>query len=297
MRPEVGDFPIKSLLAALSSEYTAVALDRRLKLTVMPSSAVVHSDPLLLRRIIQNFLSNALRYTQSGRVLLGCRRRSHGLVIEVWDTGPGIPADKLREVFEEFRRLDAPTPHGRDRGIGLGLAIVDRVARMLGLDIQVRSEFRRGSVFSVTVPYGNTAPRAPRPAKPVSKRVTNRLDGMTVLVLDNEPAVIAGMRALLEGWTCSVMTAATGDEALAAITRRGAPPDLLIADYHLDDGVLGIDEIARIRKHFGKALPAVLVTANRTPELVEEAKTLNLPVLNKPVKPAQLRALVSGIMG
>jgi two-component system, sensor histidine kinase len=297
VRPEVSDFPIKSLLSALSSEYTAVALDRSLRLKVMPCAAIVHSDPRLLRRILQNFLSNALRYTQSGRVLLGCRRRRHGLVIEVWDTGPGIPADKLREVFEEFRRLDSPTPHGRDRGIGLGLAIVDRVARMLGHDIQVRSEYRRGSVFSVTVPYGNFAPRAPRPVKQIGQRLTNRLDGLTVLVLDNEPAVIAGMRALLEGWSCSVMTAATGDEALAAIARRGGPPDLLIADYHLDDGVLGIDEIVRIRKSAGRPVPAVLVTANRTPELVAEAKNLNLPVLNKPVKPAQLRALVSGIVG
>jgi two-component system, sensor histidine kinase len=297
VRPEVSDFPIKSLLSALSSEYTAVALDRSLRLKVMPCAAIVHSDPRLLRRIVQNFLSNALRYTQSGRVLLGCRRRRHGLVIEVWDTGPGIPADKLREVFEEFRRLDSPTPHGRDRGIGLGLAIVDRVARMLGHDIQVRSEYRRGSVFSVTVPYGSFAPRAPRPVKQIGQRLTNRLDGLTVLVLDNEPAVIAGMRALLEGWSCSVMTAATGDEALATIARRGGPPDLLIADYHLDDGALGIDEIVRIRKSAGRPVPAVLVTANRTPELVEEAKNLNLPVLNKPVKPAQLRALVSGIIG
>jgi two-component system, sensor histidine kinase len=297
VRPEVSDFPIKSLLSALSSEYTAVALDRSLRLKVMPCAAIVHSDPRLLRRIVQNFLSNALRYTQSGRVLLGCRRRRHGLVIEVWDTGPGIPADKLREVFEEFRRLDSPTPHGRDRGIGLGLAIVDRVARMLGHDIQVRSEYRRGSVFSVTVPYGSFAPRAARPVKQIGQRLTNRLDGLTVLVLDNEPAVIAGMRALLEGWSCSVMTAATGDEALAAIARRGGPPDLLIADYHLDDGALGIDEIVRIRKAVGRPVPAVLVTANRTPELVAEAKNLNLPVLNKPVKPAQLRALISGIVG
>lgn len=297
VRPEISDFPIKSLLSALSSEYTAVALDRGLRLKVMPCSSVVHSDPRLLRRIIQNFLSNALRYTQSGRVVLGCRRRPHGLVIEVWDTGPGIPADKLREVFEEFRRLDAPTPHGRDRGIGLGLAIVDRVARMLGHEVQVRSEYRRGSVFSVTVPYGSFAPRALRPAKPPGQRLANRLDGLTVMVLDNEPAVLAGMKALLEGWSCAVMTAASGDEALAAMARRGGPPDLLIADYHLDDGALGLDEIIRLRKISGREIPAVLATANRTPGLIEEAKRLNLPVLNKPVKPAQLRALVSGMVG
>lgn len=296
VRPEIGDFPIKSLLSALSSEYTAVALDRGLKLKVMPSSAVVHSDPRLLRRIIQNFVSNALRYTQTGRVLLGCRRRRRGLVIEVWDTGPGVPADKMGEIFEEFRRLDSPTPHGRDRGIGLGLAIVDRVARMLGHEVQVRSEYRRGSVFSVTVPYGSFTPRADRPVKTV-KRVANRLNGLTVMVLDNEPAVIAGMRALLEGWSCAVMTAGSGDEALTAMVRRGGPPDLLIADYHLDDGALGVDEIVRIRKAAGRPVPAVLVTANRTPELVEEAKRMNIPVLNKPVKPAQLRALISGIVG
>ncbi|WP_448204023.1 NahK/ErcS family hybrid sensor histidine kinase/response regulator [Azospirillum sp. sgz302134] len=298
VRPEVADFPIKSLLGALATEYAAVAGERGLTLDVVGSHAVVRSDIRLLRRILQNFLSNALRYTPAGsgagRVLVGCRRTKAGLRIEVWDTGPGVPADKLGEIFQEFRRLDTPCANERVRGMGLGLAIVERVARMLDHPITVHSTPGRGSVFAVTVPFGTYA----RPARVLEAPVrtaTNRLAGTRVLVIDNEPAVLAGMRALLEGWGCAVATAANGDEALAAVA--AVAPDVLFADYHLDNGVIGLTEIARVRARCGPDLPSILITANRTADLVEEAQSQGCQVLNKPVRPAQLRALMTGLLG
>ncbi|MBK1838204.1 PAS-domain containing protein [Azospirillum sp. YIM B02556] len=294
--PEVTDFPLRGVLAPLASEYAAVAAERGIDLKVVGSGAVVRSDMRLLRRIVQNFLSNALRYVQGGRVVVGCRRTGDGIRIEVWDNGPGIPRDKIAEIFQEFRRLDTPVSKGRDRGMGLGLAIVDRVARMLDHPITVRSEPGRGSVFAVTVPRG-TERRAARPASVAARPMTNRLAGTSVLVLDNEPAVVAGMEALLRGWACDVVSATNGDEALALLSGMPKPPDLLIADYHLDDGVLGVDEVARLRAACGRILPAVIVTANRTPELADEAKAAGCLVLNKPVKPAQLRAVMTGLVG
>ncbi|PWC39048.1 NahK/ErcS family hybrid sensor histidine kinase/response regulator [Azospirillum sp. TSO35-2] len=294
--PEVTDFPLRGVLAPLATEYAAVAAERGIDLKVVGSGAVVRSDMRLLRRIVQNFLSNALRYVQGGRVVVGCRRVGDGVRIEVWDNGPGIPPDKIAEIFQEFRRLDTPVTKGRDRGMGLGLAIVDRVARMLGHPITVRSEPGRGSVFAVTVPRG-TERRAARPASVAARPLTNRLAGTSVLVLDNEPAVVAGMEALLRGWACKVVSATNGDEALALLAGMPQPPDLLIADYHLDDGALGVNEVARLRAACGRILPAVIVTANRTPELAEEAKAAGCLVLNKPVKPAQLRAVMSGLVG
>ncbi|MBF5095281.1 response regulator [Azospirillum sp. INR13] len=294
--PELTDFPLRGILAPLATEYAAVAAERGIDLKVVGSGAVVRSDMRLLRRIVQNFLSNALRYVQGGRVVVGCRRTGDGIRIEVWDNGPGIPRDKIAEIFQEFRRLDTPVTKGRDRGMGLGLAIVDRVARMLDHPITVRSEPGRGSVFAVTVPRG-TERRAVRPASIAARPMTNRLAGTSVLVLDNEPAVVAGMEALLRGWACDVVSATNGDEALAMLSGMPQPPDLLIADYHLDDGALGVNEVARLRAACGRILPAVIVTANRTPELADEAKAAGCLVLNKPVKPAQLRAVMSGLVG
>lgn len=294
--PELADFPIGSLLGSLATEYAPVAQERGLDLKFVVSGAVVRSDTRLLRRIVQNFVSNALRYTARGRVLVGCRRTAEGVRIEVCDTGPGIPPDKLGEIFQEFRRLDTPCRDGRQRGIGLGLAIVDRVARMLGLSVAVRSQPGRGSVFAVTVPYG-TRTGAGRSASRAPRAGSDGLAGASVLVLDNEPAVLAGMNALLSGWSCTVTLAASGDEAVRHLGDLPRPPDLLIADYHLDDGAVGIVEIARLRELCGRSLPAILITADRTAELVAEARAKGCMLLNKPVRPAQLRALMASLLG
>lgn len=294
--PEVTDFPLRGILVPLANEYAAVAMERGIRLRVVGTGAIVRSDMRLLRRIVQNFLSNALRYVQRGRVLVGCRRVADGVRIEVWDTGPGIPPDKLGEIFQEFRRLDTPGAKGADRGMGLGLAIVDRVARMLEHRVTVRSEPGRGSVFAVTVPRGTDRRVTRAMGAAAARPLADRLAGTSVLVLDNEPAVVAGMEALLRGWSCDVVSATSGEEALVRLSELPRVPDLLIADYHLDDGALGVNEVARLRAAAGAVLPAVIITANRTAELADEARAAGCLLLNKPVKPAQLRAVMSGLV-
>ncbi|WP_037457856.1 NahK/ErcS family hybrid sensor histidine kinase/response regulator [Skermanella stibiiresistens] len=295
VQAEPADYPIESLLGAMSTEYAAQAKERGLEFRVVSSSAVVHSDIRLLRRILQNFLSNATRYTRTGRVLLGCRLAEGGLRIEVWDTGPGIPEDKLAEIFEEFRRL-GNDQSGRDRGMGLGLAIVERVARMLDHRIGVRSIPGKGSVFSVTVPMGERG-RLVRPPQPAPVAITNRLAGSLVLVIDNERSILSGMTALLEGWRCTVVTATTGQEAIDILERMERAPDLAIADYHLEDGAIGVAELRRVAGHCGHAIPSLIITANRLPEVQEEVNASGFHLLNKPVKPAHLRSLMTSLLG
>ena len=291
---EPGDFPIESLLGAMATEYAAQARERHLEFRVVSSSAVVYSDIRLLRRIIQNFLSNAMRYTRSGRVLLGCRRDGNRLRIEVWDTGPGIPEDKLVEIFEEFRRL-GNDQSDRDRGMGLGLAIVERVARMLDHRIGVRSVQGEGSVFSVTVPVGDRR-RQIRPPEPAPAASLNRLAGSLVLVIDNERSILSGMTALLEGWRCVVVTATSGEEAVQVIESLERPPDIAIADYHLEHGATGVSALRAVLEHCGVTIPSLIITADRLPEVQEEVNANGFQLLNKPVKPAQLRSLMTSML-
>jgi len=289
--PELVDFPIASLLGPLVTEHQALAGDRGLALRHVPSRAVVHSDIRLLRSIVQNFLSNAIRYTRGGRVLLGCRRRGSGLRIEVWDTGSGIPSDKFDEIFEEFRQLDAG---GHDRGIGLGLAIVKRAAKTLDLPIDVRSVLGKGSVFSVTVPVGHKQPatKSRSPHYPALGDFANPV----LLVVDDQRSILAGMHAMLEGWGCTAAVAASGAEAIDLLAELPQPPDLVIADYHLDDGTTGITEICRIRQMLGKPVPGIIITANHTPTVQALVKQHGLWLLRKPLNPAKLRALLAQLL-
>ncbi|WP_119677904.1 NahK/ErcS family hybrid sensor histidine kinase/response regulator [Indioceanicola profundi] len=288
------DFPISALLGALAAEYAPVAKERGLDLRFVSSGVVVRSDMRLLRRILQNFISNALRYTRSGRVLVGCRRMAGQLRLEVVDTGPGIPEDKLTEIFEEFRRLETDR-HIRDRGMGLGLAIVQRVARMLNHPVEVTSTLGRGSTFSVTVPLGGTATAKCRPlAKPAVPY--SPLTGARVLVIDNEAAILDGMSALLRGWGCEVTVAMSGEEAVARLRDLGGRPEVVVADYHLEEGALGVMEIQRVRQACGHKVPGIVITANRTADVHDEVQAHGLPLLTKPVKPAQLRALITQLL-
>jgi PAS domain S-box-containing protein len=291
--PELTDFEASSLLVPLTTEYTVLANGRGLQFHSVPSSCILSCDVRLLRRIIQNFLSNAIRYTPAGRVLLGCRRSHSGLRIEVWDTGPGIPSEKLDEIFEEFRQLHNPRS-GSDRGIGLGLAIVRRIAKTLNISVGVRSGLGRGSVFFVTVPYGNKAPLLPR--VPVRSPLEQRLSEAVVVVIDNEESILAGMDALLRGWNCRVCLARSGEEAVLLLSSLPRPPDLVIADYHLDDGALGVAEVGHLSEACGRALPGIIITANRTKEVQSLAQQHGYRLLNKPVKPAQLRSLMMQLL-
>ena len=292
LQPQLTNFAVGDLLAAMKAEFAPIAAERGLDLRVVGSSAVVRSDARLLRRVLQNFISNALRYTRTGRVLVGCRRTAAGLRIEVADTGPGVPPDKADEIFQEFRRLDAQA-HGRDRGVGLGLAIVDRASRMLGHPITLRSQVGRGSVFAIDVPRGALAARAsiapaPQPASPLSHA--------RILVIDNEPTILDGMSALLRGWGCQVATAASQEEAMQLLADAEGPPDVILADYHLENGALGVEAIDAVRQAFACEAPGLIITADRAPEVYDQAAQRGLQILNKPVKPAKLRALLTQLL-
>lgn len=290
IQPDIRPMPLRDLFAALTGEFAAMAQRRGLGFAVAPTDLWVNSDPRLLRRILQNFLSNAVRYTGSGRIMMVATATPAGIRIAVTDTGPGIALADQAVIFEEFRRLPG-SPEQVDRGIGLGLAIVQRAATTLGVPIDLESAPGNGSCFAVTVPAATGQGDA------ASGVNTNRSAGVgnaTVLVIDNEPAILAGMQAVLEGWGCQVMTAT--DAAAALDVAQQQPIDMLLADYHLSDGATGDDVVNDVRAACGRCIPAAILTADRTPELKESLSAAGLSVLNKPIKPAQLRALMGRML-
>jgi Na+/proline symporter/signal transduction histidine kinase len=289
MRPELVNFRIDEILRQLELEFAPLAREKGLALKFMPCSLAVRSDRRLLRRLLQNLVSNAIKYTPQGRVLVGCRRRRGRLRIDVLDTGLGIPQSKTRLIFREFQRLDEGAKVAR--GLGLGLSIVERVARVLEYKVGLRSVPRRGSHFSVEVPMATAAPSSQAPREPVSTD-RGKLLGISVLCIDNEPKVLDGMEALLGGWGCRVLKAADLPAAIAAVTEAQVSLNGLLVDYHLDSGH-GVAAIVELRRRFGADLPAILITADRSPHVRDEARAQNVQVLNKPVKPAALRALMA----
>ncbi len=288
----VSDFPVARVLKPVAEEFGAVAAARGLKLTVAPCSAIVRSDPHYLRRIVQNLVSNALKYTMQGGVVLGCRRRGETLRIEVWDSGVGVPPAERRRVFEEFHRIDAANPRG-ERGMGLGLAIVDRAARLLGHRVDVRSQPGVGSVFSVTAPLGHAgAARAAQAAGEADAQHFGDARGMIALVLDDDDAVRGATSALLARWGVDAMEAATAGQAVSAVRQLGMAPDVMLLDYHLGDGLTGLQALRRLREETGVDAPAVIITADRSRALEAAAAEAGAEVLTKPVAPAKLRALL-----
>ena len=253
---------------------------------------MVHSDQTLLRRILQNFISNAIRYTNSGRVLLGVRHHSQFIRIEVWDTGVGIAEDKISEVFEEFRRIDNPR-HSEVQGLGLGLAITERIAKMLQHKLNVRSWPTKGTVFSVDVPLGDPALAVKQKPQQRGWIRSKGLNGVNVLVIDNEPKILEGMTALLTGWSCEVRTALSIQAAVETCSDGVFTPDIMLVDYHLgetDTGIMALKQLAELGLD---DVPAIIITADRTDEVKAEIKEHGAILLNKPVKPAALRQLIS----
>jgi len=289
MKPQWSSFRIDELFRQLQREFDPIAREKGLALTFVPSSLTVRSDRRLLRRLLQNLVSNAIKYTPKGRVLIGGRRRNGHLVLEVWDTGLGIPASKQKVVFREFQRLDQGAKAAR--GLGLGLSIVERIGRVLKHPVTLTSEVGRGSVFRVEVPVVAALPASATAPEPPKTPMTV-LSGLRVLVIDNEPAILEGMRLLLSGWGCDVWIASDLDTAKQAIRSHKLPPEVIIADYHLDEGD-GLELIKALRWKTQVDTPAVLVTADRTLTVRDAAAAMNVHVLNKPLKPAALRALLT----
>jgi PAS domain S-box-containing protein len=293
VKPDVALYRLDELLGPLVSEFQSVAEAAGLNLRVHVGEHAISTDLRLMTRILRNFLSNACRYTDEGSILLGARRRGEMLRLEVWDTGRGIAADRLDSIFLEFNQLDVGRASDR-KGVGLGLAIVERIGKILGYRIRVKSVPGRGSMFSIDVPISH---EVPLPISQAAPQLTtgNPLPGRRLLVLDNEVSILESMSALLGQWGCEVVTATDESSALAAL--RGQAPELILADYHLDHGVVGCDVVRHLREHYGQVIPAVIITADRTDQCRRSLQRLGAPLLNKPVKPGKLRAALSQMLG
>lgn len=277
------------MFQALASEFEPVAQVAGVKLTFIHSTLCVHTDYHLLVRIIRNLLSNACRYTSSGRILLGVRRRGDQARIEVWDTGVGIALDQQEKIFQEFNQLGRNNASG-SKGVGLGLAIVERIATILGTQIELKSTEGRGSCFSVEVPLSTVKAERSITEQP-SPAGVHSLEGRCILVIDNEPEILHSMAALLNQWHCDVVVAVDYQGAVAALHQQ--IPDLIIVDLHLDNNVTGLQVVEQLRHDFKVAVPAVLITADYTDQEQELRKKLHIPLLTKPVRPGKLRAVLS----
>lgn len=285
LRPDVTSFPAEELLGVLAEEYRQVATSRGLELRHVPSRAVITSDLALLARVVRNFLSNAIRYTRHGRILLGCRRRGDWLEILVGDTGPGIEPAQQRVIFDEFHRLEASGEED-DRGLGLGLAIVERIAGMLGHPLALASRPGQGSLFSVRVPCGTEQVNH----QSVAHEAPGPLAGANVWVIDNDADIRDGMEALLGGWGCRVASAASPQGL------QGPPPQVLLVDYHLGEGQPdGLAVAGRLCRRF-PGLPVVVITANHDAALKAHIREEGYACLHKPLKPLRLRVLLGNLL-
>ena len=295
IKPDIMAFDLRDLLNNIAREFRQMALAEGLTLDFVPSSAIVESDSQLLARILRNFLTNAIRYTGTGRILLGCRRHREHVLLQVWDTGPGIPEDKLTEIFQEFKRI-RPAGSQPDKGLGLGLAIVDKISRMLGHEVTVSSIQGKGSVFSVKVPVGQLLPK--RPTADDDRVVSNHggLGGARIWVIDNDHAICQGMQTLLEGWDCQVVSAVSLEDLERQVDPAKCPVDLILADYHLDNDENGVDVVAEINGRRQRPAPVVMITANYTNELKQHIRELGHVLMNKPVKPLKLRSALNHLL-
>jgi len=281
--------PIQSLLDQIFREYEGEARAKGLRLRRVPCSLATYNDPVLLGRVLRNLVANAVRYTESGRVLIGCRRRGQRISLEVWDTGPGIDPRERQNIFEEFYQINNPE-RDRARGLGLGLAIVKRLTTLIGADLTLESRPGRGSVFKVVF---DATDHVPDITSQTQKMPVAQMGPGTILVIDDEVAIQEAMRSLLGGWGHTVITAASYDEMIARIADYPTRPDLIICDNRLRDSERGISVIQQLQAFYNHEIPALLVTGDTSPERIHEATASGLVLLHKPLTDDVLRAAIS----
>jgi signal transduction histidine kinase len=281
------EFAMQPMLTRLDRAFAPQAEEKGLRLRAVPSRLAVCSDPVLLERILINLLANAVRYTERGGIVIGCRRHGDKVRVEVWDSGAGIAPQHRESIFKEFYQVGNPE-RDRRKGLGLGLAIATRLARLLGSRIDLVSQPGKGSVFSIELPRGIASESAAPKASPVAS-----LRGMRVLMVDDDALVRDAMASLLEQWGCEVWSAGHGAEAEAILKQAGEMPDAIVCDYRLPDGETGIDVIHRLQAIAGTEVPAALVTGDTAPERLREANESGYALLHKPVQPAKLRLLLT----
>lgn len=293
LQPRKQHFCAADLLNVLNQEFAALCAEKQLHFKRVCSQATLYTDPIMLRRILQNFLTNAIRYTSEGRILLGCRHHAETIEIQVWDTGFGIPENRLQDIFKEFQRIETGA-HSKTSGIGLGLAIAQRTANALDHEISVKSVLGKGSVFSIYIPLGNRQAVARlQPKQDVLPQ--NDLSGTNLLVIDNEQSILEGMQALLSQWGCTVHISASASEAITLVANlpQEQQPQLILADYHLDQNLLGTDAIREIREAMQQDVAAIVITADRTAAMKQQVRDAGYGLMHKPLRPAVLRKMIN----
>jgi signal transduction histidine kinase len=291
IEPQYSVFPVNALLGQLVPEFDAVARSAGLELSYVPSNAWVRSDMHLLETVLRNLISNAIRYTPRGRVLIGCRRRRAGLLIGVYDTGIGIAKEHLEAIFSAYYQVPGG---GRPRlgGIGLGLSIVERITSLLNLERVVRSTPRRGSLFGVEVPYGKA--RRSR-ARVTANQGSSTAHSLAIAVIDDDAGVRQGLAATLAKWGHRPIAAASATDAVVQFIGADLAPDFIISDYHLAGNAKGDEAIEEVRREFDRAPPAAIMTSDPDIHLHATARAKGLELLGKPLSLPALRALLARV--
>jgi signal transduction histidine kinase len=290
VKPEISQFALNTVLMRLDAEFLPIALQNQNRLKIRPTDAWVISDATMLERMLRNLIGNALRHTQEGRILIGARRRRDKIEIQVLDTGPGIPADQLDEIFVEFHQLNNPA-RDRRQGLGLGLAIVKRVAHLLGHELKVKSRLGKGSCFSLTLPLVSTSDVPVQTPAIETLFVSNfALAGYKLLIVDDDISVRESMHGLLTHWGFEVMMASTQQEAESYLSAYAGQIALMIVDYRLADNVSGIEVARQLTSQLKYPMGVLIITGDTGPERLREAEASGYPLLHKPVQPARLRS-------
>ncbi len=285
-------FAADHLAQRMRQQFSALAAEKGLRLRIRAAPFHLYGDPLLLERILFNLVSNAIRYTEKGGVLVGWRRRGRHVRVEVWDTGQGIPKDKQQNIFQEFVQLGNPE-RDRAKGLGLGLAIVSRLGRLMGCRVEVESVPGRGSVFSLLIPLG-AAEQAHANRTPASD--AGFPPDILVMLVDDERAILQGMQELFDSWEVDLIAAQNADDALATCHLAERVPDLILCDFRLPGARNGIEVVDYLRARLGSAIPAVILTGDTAPETIQALSAGGFTVLHKPVRPARLRALLMHLL-
>ena len=293
IQPEIVPLDLHLLLDRVSSHGHCQAIEKGLRFRLRSTDKVVLSDPHLLERILNNLISNAIRYTTTGSVFIGCRQRNNHLRIEIRDSGIGINKNELGDIFDEFYQVDNPE-RDRSKGLGLGLSIVERLCSLLDLNLTVHSAPGEGSVFGIDIPFIKTTSQAKTEISALSlKPFTSDVAGLSVLVIDDEVMIREGMASMLAGWGCSYLLADSAETAIHSLKNNNIVPDIIITDYRLRENKTGAQAIKQIQKLFENDIAAIIVTGDTASDRLQEAKESGYQLLHKPVAPAKLRSVLS----
>lgn len=288
--PQPEDFRVQELFNRVTISFLPLSYKKGLMLHAVPTTAVVRSDPALLERIVGNYLSNAIRYTSKGKVVLGCRSRGDKIAIQVWDSGPGIPSDQAKAIFEDFHQLHNEE-RDRSKGLGLGLAIVRRLAECLGHEVEHSSVLGKGSYFGIVARRGIQRPDHDKRDEFLD--AAGDLAGTRILLIEDDKAALDATALLLRSWKCDVWCARSAEEAFGVVDHAKKPPNIIVADYRLPGRLDGVEAIRRIRSELRSSIPAIIVTGESDQKVVREIEQMGFMILRKPVRPAKLRRLIS----